>query len=184
MIKAVVCSRTCLAVGSETVFISHPPSRLSPPHILRDFPCRYWALKILASSPSLAASYASSVRQASALPAASAGFHLALDTLAVRLTIPPAGFVEDFHLQVKAPCRAHKSKSLRIHTQALEGPRLESSQATSKEKGLAIVCFPNRFSKPTESVSEIFSRCKISSTSSCSVLGIRAAKNCQRSLFS
>jgi hypothetical protein len=33
-----------------------------------------------------------------------------VDTLAVRLTIPPAGFVEDFHLQVSAPCRAHKRK--------------------------------------------------------------------------
>ncbi len=34
-----------------------------------------------------------------------------MDTLAVRLTIPPAGVVEDFHLQVNAPCRAHKGKS-------------------------------------------------------------------------
>jgi hypothetical protein len=41
------------------------------------------------------------------LPAASSGFHLAMDTLAVQLTIPPAGFVRDFHPQVIAPCRAH-----------------------------------------------------------------------------
>jgi hypothetical protein len=27
--------------------------------------------------------------------------------LAVRLTLPPVGRVEDFHLQVGAPCRAH-----------------------------------------------------------------------------
>jgi hypothetical protein len=45
------------------------------------------------------------------LPAASSGFHLAMDTLAVQLTIPPAGFVRDFHPQVIAPCRAHNEKS-------------------------------------------------------------------------
>ena len=58
----------------------------------------------------LARLYAISVRQASALPAASFRFHLAMDTLAVRLTIPPVGLVEDFHLQVRAPCRAHPYK--------------------------------------------------------------------------
>jgi hypothetical protein len=31
-----------------------------------------------------------------------------MDTLAVRLTVPPVGPVEDLHLQVGAPCRAHK----------------------------------------------------------------------------
>jgi hypothetical protein len=35
-----------------------------------------------------------------------------VDTLAVRLTIPPVGLVEDFHLQVSAPCRAHKAKDM------------------------------------------------------------------------
>jgi hypothetical protein len=34
--------------------------------------------------------------------------HLAMGTLAVRLTLPPVVRVEDFHLQVGAPCRAHK----------------------------------------------------------------------------
>src|SRR5689334_25071922 len=41
------------------------------------------------------------VRQASVLLSASSGFHLAIDTLAVPLTLPLAGCVEDFHLQVK-----------------------------------------------------------------------------------
>jgi magnesium transporter len=45
------------------------------------------------------------------LPAASFRFHLTADTLAVRLTIPPVGLVEDFHLLVNAPCRAHQKKS-------------------------------------------------------------------------
>ena len=40
--------------------------------------------------------------------AASFRSHLAVDTLAVRLTVPPVGPVEDLHLQVRAPCRAHK----------------------------------------------------------------------------
>jgi hypothetical protein len=47
------------------------------------------------------------VRQASALPTASSRFRLAADTLAVQLTLPFAWCVEDFHLQVSAPCRAH-----------------------------------------------------------------------------
>ena len=51
------------------------------------------------------------VRRASALPTASFGFHLTMDTLAVRLTLPLAGCVEDFHLQVNAPCRAHNLKT-------------------------------------------------------------------------
>lgn len=87
--------------------IAHSPSRLCPPHIRHDFPCRYWTLKKIAFSSSPDASYAVSVRRASVLPAASSGFHLAMDTLAVQLTIPPAGFVRDFHPQVSAPCRAH-----------------------------------------------------------------------------
>ena len=35
---------------------------------------------------------------------------LATDTLAVRLTLPLAGRVEDFHLQVSAPCRTHQNQ--------------------------------------------------------------------------
>ena len=51
------------------------------------------------------------VRQASALPSASFRFAVARDTLAVRLTLPLAGRVGDFHPQVCAPCRAHRTKS-------------------------------------------------------------------------
>lgn len=42
-----------------------------------------------------------------------------MDTLAVRLTIPPVGLVGNFHPQVGAPCRAHqkKSRSLRNGSQ-------------------------------------------------------------------
>ncbi|MHB8483825.1 MAG: hypothetical protein ACYDBV_14025 [Nitrospiria bacterium] len=65
-------------------------------------------MKIFAFLSSRVALYAVSVRQASVLPAASFRFHLAVDTLADRLTIPPVGFVGDFHSQVSAPCRAHK----------------------------------------------------------------------------
>jgi len=58
----------------------------------------------------LRASYAISVRRASTLPMASFRFHLAMDTLAIRLTVPPAGPVGDLHPQVGAPCRAHKRR--------------------------------------------------------------------------
>src|SRR5437773_9145435 len=93
------------------------PSRLCPPHLRTSFPYRYRTLKIAAFSSSLHASYAFPVRRASALPAASFRFHLAMDTLAVRLTIPPVGFVADFHSQVNVPCRAHNKKA-RIETLA------------------------------------------------------------------
>src|SRR5690606_27337419 len=52
------------------------------------------------------------VPRTSALPAASFRSHLAMDTLAVRLTLPLVGHVENFHLQVSAPCRAHRSEPL------------------------------------------------------------------------
>ena len=47
--------------------------------------------------------YALPVRQSSALPAASFRFHLAMDTLAVRLAVPLTGSAEDFHLQGVRP---------------------------------------------------------------------------------
>src|SRR5688500_10623442 len=49
------------------------------------------------------------VPRTSALPAASFRFPVARDTLAVRLTFPLTGHVEDLHLQVSAPCRAHET---------------------------------------------------------------------------
>jgi len=48
------------------------------------------------------------VRRTSALPPASFRFHLAMDTLAVQLTVPLAGPVRDLNPKESAPCRAHK----------------------------------------------------------------------------
>ena len=98
--------------------ITHSPSRLCLSDIRHDVPCKNWALQIFACSPHRAASIRTPVarhpvRQASALPAASSGFHLAMDTLAVRLTVPLAGPVLDFNQQVSAPCRAHQQKGPR-----------------------------------------------------------------------
>src|SRR5882724_8185022 len=90
---------------------AHSPSRLCPPHLRTSFPYRYRTLKTFAFSSSLHASYAISVRQTSALPAASFRFHLAMDTLAVRLMVPPVGSIGDFHSLATAPCRAHKEKA-------------------------------------------------------------------------
>src|SRR6266404_1639805 len=94
------------------------------------FPYRYWTLSLLALSSSLHASYAISVRRASVLPAASFRFHLAMDTLAVRLTVPPVGSVGDFHSLVSAPCRAHGQKAFRqfIGKPFLWSGRLDSNQ--------------------------------------------------------
>ena len=89
---------------------AHSPSRLCLPHIRPCFPYRYWTLKIIDFSSSMAASYAIPVRRASVLPAASFRFNLTIDTLAVRLTVPSVGPVRDLHPQVSAPCRAHHKK--------------------------------------------------------------------------
>jgi hypothetical protein len=91
--------------------MTHPPSRLCLSDLRRSVPCKYWALVIMATSPRYAASHPLPVRQASALPSASFRFAVARDTLAVRLTLPLAGRVEDFHLRVSAPCRAHHKKA-------------------------------------------------------------------------
>src|SRR5690625_1804531 len=89
---------------------AHSPSRLCPPHIRPCFPCKNRTSEIFASSSSMTASNAIPVRQASALPSASFRFHLTMNTLAVQLALPLAGPAEDFHLQVSAPCRAHKKE--------------------------------------------------------------------------
>ncbi len=90
--------------------IAHSPSRLCLSDIRHGVPYKFRALTILAVLPHRAASYPLPVRQASALPSASSRFPVAQNTLAVRLTLPLVGRVEDFHLQVSAPCRAHQSE--------------------------------------------------------------------------
>ena len=51
------------------------------------------------------------VSLASVLPAASFGFHLAMDTLAVRLAVPLTGSAEDFHLQGVRPVPGAQKKA-------------------------------------------------------------------------
>ncbi len=109
---------------------AHSPSRLCPPHLRPRSPYRYRTLSRFAFSSGAAASYAVSVRRVSALPAASFRFHLAVDTLAVRLTVPLVGPVGDSHPQMSAPCRAHEPQSPRTrggltiesHATAMPGP--------------------------------------------------------------
>ncbi len=60
-------------------------------------------LKITAFLSAATAYYEVSVRQASVLPAASFRFHLTMDTLAVRLTVPLTGPVVDLHHRVVQP---------------------------------------------------------------------------------
>ncbi len=91
--------------------MTHPPSRLCPSYIRHGVPYTFRASQILACSPRRAASYPLPVRQTSALPSASSRFPVAQNTLAVRLTLPLVGRVENSHLQVSAPCRAHQKKA-------------------------------------------------------------------------
>ena len=87
--------------------MTHPPSRLYLSDIRRSVLYKFRASAILAALPRYNASHPLPVRQASALPSASSRFAVARDTLAVRLTLPLIGRVEDLHLQMGAPCRAH-----------------------------------------------------------------------------
>ena len=91
--------------------IAHSLSRLCLSHLRSRLPCRYWTSKRLAFSSDVYASYVLPVRQASVLPSASFRFHLTVDTLAVRLMIPPAGVIGVLHSLASAPCRAHQDKN-------------------------------------------------------------------------
>ena len=51
------------------------------------------------------------VPRTSVLPTASFGSPVTRGTLAAQLTLPLVGCVEDLHLQVSAPCRAHQEKA-------------------------------------------------------------------------
>lgn len=95
---------------------AHSPPRLCPPHLRPIIPVRYRTLKIVAFSSIMNASYAISVRRASGLPSASFRFHLAMDTLAVRLAVPPDGSAGDLNPQVSAPCRAHNEERVQLKT--------------------------------------------------------------------
>src|SRR3989338_2317602 len=90
--------------------MTHPPSRLCLSDLRHGVPYKFRALQILACSPRRAASYPLPVRQARVLPSPSPRFPAARTPLAVRLPLPLAGRVEDFPLQVSAPCRAHQKK--------------------------------------------------------------------------
>jgi hypothetical protein len=63
---------------------------------------QYWTSFCIADSSAPIALDVIPVRQVEALPAASFRFHLTMDTLAVRLTVPTAKSVADFHRQVVA----------------------------------------------------------------------------------
>ena len=100
--------------------IALSPSRLCLSDLRHGVPYKFRALTILAASPRRAASYPLPVRpprgfpaghQTSALPSASSRFPVAQNTLAVQLTLPLVGRVEDFHIQVSAPCRAHQKQT-------------------------------------------------------------------------
>ena len=97
--------------GQISPGIAHPPSRLCLSDLRRTVPCKFRALMNLAISPRYSASYPLPVRQASALPSSFLQTRSRPRNPCLGLTLPLAGRVEDFHLQVGAPCRAHQKKS-------------------------------------------------------------------------
>ena len=88
------------------------------------------------------------VRQASALPSASSRFAVARDTLAVQLTLLLAECVEDFHLQVRAPCRAHQKKG---DAAVAAAPHLSFYLRDLRRQTLAGRCVPLRWAAPAGS---------------------------------
>ena len=116
--------------------MAHSPSRLCLSDLRHGVPYKFRALTILAASPHHAASYPLPVRQASALPSASSRFTVTHDTLAVQLTLPLVGRVEDFHLQVSAPCRAHQKngppkRAAKTRNQSPDPQELKTRRATT-----------------------------------------------------
>src|SRR5947207_1083638 len=69
------------------------------------------------------------VRQASALPTASSRFAVTRDTLAVRLTLPLAGCVEDFHLQVIQLATTASQTAPDSAPRAMSGAQMERARA-------------------------------------------------------
>ena len=105
------CEQASFIAPSEiSPGMAHRLPRLCPSHLLPQLPCKHWTLSLIALSSAAAASYVLPVRRTSVLLTASFRFHLAMDTLAVRLALPLAGCALDFNQLVSAPCRAHNEK--------------------------------------------------------------------------
>ena len=85
---------------------------LYPPHLPQTTPCSYWALFCYANSPSFAALYAISVRQARVLPPSFFRFCLTADTLDLGYILPTAGRIRDFHPLERALTGRTKTKVL------------------------------------------------------------------------
>ena len=118
--------------------IAHSPSRLCLSDLRRSVPCKYRALKILAFSPRLRRLYPLPVRQASALPTASFRFPVARDTLAVRLTLPLVGCVEDEKAGTPPSAGLSRRPSdLPIRLPPQRSPRSKPA-TTSEERRLAL----------------------------------------------
>lgn len=74
------------------------------------FLLKFRAFKVMAYLPNGYAYYAISVRRTSDLPPASFRFHLAVETLNVRLTLPLDGHVQDLHPRVLRHARRPQKK--------------------------------------------------------------------------
>src|SRR5450830_242459 len=124
--------------------MTHPPSRLYLSDLRRSVLYKFRTSAIFAALPRCNASYPLPVRQASALPLASFRFAITRDILAVRLTLPLVGRVEDLHLQVGAPCRAHQKKRGTLgrpaYTNAFTTALLETIHAGNADRIHRVTC--------------------------------------------
>ena len=108
--------RAWLLLSERPVQTSPGTTRFFPsiylPHLPPPVPCSYWTSTCMAALSPAIALYAVSVRQARGLPAPSFRFHLAMDTLGVRLY--PSRYRADSGLSPvrNVRRRAHQTKRL------------------------------------------------------------------------
>ena len=104
-------------------------------------PCKFRASMNSAISPRCVAFYPLPVRQASALPSGFLQTRSRPGNPCLRPTLPLAGRVEDSHLQVSAPCRAHQKRQCAKHA-ALHKPPASGldglSGSSSRNRGTGL----------------------------------------------
>ena len=93
----------------------------------------------MAFSPTVTAYYAISVRRISVLPSAFFRFHLTMDTLAVRLIVPLAGSIVDFHHQViQPPPRVLEQRQLRRYAPYLAHQKKSPAKRPGNKGGIGL----------------------------------------------
>ena len=104
----VVASLTPLQISLGN---AHSPPHLPLPHLRQHLPCRFWALKIIASSPGVVRLICDSCSSEQCFAFSFLQPRPHDLNLAVRLVVLSAEPTRDFNPQVSAPCQAHNKKN-------------------------------------------------------------------------